>query len=664
MIRRSLASKTLALVAVGLLSVGLLPASATPGDSDAGARLFVVAFDGRIGDADRVRLATTGAAIIDYEPDDSYIVWATPTQAARAARLRGVASVATLPRARKLDDALRASLPELVEASLYGPALEESLPRLSSLGRIGRVYPTRGNGTVAVSLVLHRDALDDLLRVPAVMYVSRGARGALVEDEMSAQVAADNIDEENRPIPGYAEWLDKMKLGGKGVTIAVVDTGIDELHPDLEGRVEAIDYSPFGEPVDTLGHGTHVAGIAGGLPKFSLGDLSGFLYGQGIAPQAKFLDQNAIALTPQFPPPGGFATLTTDAWSVGARMWNASWHTGEGSRAGYLESVRAMDELSRDAVPDKKGREEFLFVFSAGNAGAAGPTVPKEAKNLISVGATNSGRGFTTPLTSDIDEVASFSSRGPTKDGRIFPVVSAPGANVISARTLTGALAATCVDPVVMLALYCSFSGTSMAAPHVTGSAALIHQWWKKPGRGVPSPAMVKALLVNSATDIGERDIPNNDEGWGRINLDALFSKSPARYVDQAVVFSGPRRSKSYTVRVDNPRRPLRVTLTWSDAPAAVGAEKVLVNDLDLVVEHIESGRIVKTWRGNFFKGGRSMAGGKADRLNNVENVFLLDPDPGTYRITITARNVPGDGIPENSDKTDQDFALVIRGGF
>ena len=120
--------------------------------------------------------------------------------------------------------------------------------------------------------------------------------------------------------------------------------------------------------------------------------------------------------------------------------------------------------------------------------------------------------------------------------------------------------------------------------------------------------------------------------------------------------------AERYVVSVPANSGPLKVTTAWADAPAAVGAKKVLVNDLDLVVEQLDSsGGVVKTWRGNVFRKGRSRTGGKPDRLNNLENVFLDDPASGRYRITIVARNLPGDGIPENADETDQDFALVAR---
>ena len=376
------------------------------------------------------------------------------------------------------------------------------------------------------------------------------------------------------------------------------------------------------------------------------------------------LDINSVGFTGAFPP-SSFEEYTSASWAWGSRMWNASWTTGGGAKAGYTARARQMDELSRDAVFATPGMEEFLLVFSAGNSGTAGLTEPKEAKNIISVGATASGRGLRWPLTTNVDTVASFSSRGPAKDGRILPTISAPGENVISARApvAAGLVLGACV-PDTFSPLHAPCSGTSMASPHVAGAAALIHQWWKREtGGSLPSPAMVKALLVNGATDIGTKNIPNRDEGWGRVNVANVVGGMPELQEDQGIVFGGPGEERSYLVEVPEGEGPFRTTVAWSDAPGAPGASPALVNDLDLVVERLDAeGQVVQTWLGNRFAGGQSVMGGARDVLNNLENVYLNVPAPGAYRVTIRAVNVPGDGIPGNEDPTDQDFALVLRG--
>ncbi len=394
-------------------------------------------------------------------------------------------------------------------------------------------------------------------------------------------------------------------------------------------------------------------------------DHEGFLLGLGVAPKVRFVDQSII--------PGGrfvggappsFERYSADAVRAGAVGWNASWNTGS-ANSGYVARARSLDLVTRDADFDAEGGEPFTMVFSAGNSGPSARTItqPKEAKNIITVGSTHSQR-VVPASASGADTVSSFSSRGPTRDGRIAPTVAAPGQDVVSSTS--SSTGGSCTFPTsaggavpfaVGAARYSTCSGTSMAAPHVTGSVALIAQWWgREQGGATPSPAMNKALLVNSASDMGPADIPNRNEGWGRVNLKALFDPATSRiYSDQAVVFD--EVGQEHTVRVVpvDPARPMKVTLVWSDAPAAPNVSPALVNDLDLSVESETHGRYL----GNVFAGGISTLGGSEDRLEVVENVFLRNPS-GPYTVTVTAANLPGDGVPFTGDATDQDFALVI----
>jgi hypothetical protein len=313
-----------------------------------------------------------------------------------------------------------------------------------------------------------------------------------------------------------------------------------------------------------------------------------------------------------------------------------------------------LDALTRDADTGTAGQQDFTFVFSAGNSGPGNGTSritsPKEAKNIITVGSSRGHRA------GSINDISSFSSRGPAVDGRIEPTVSAPGESIVSARATTGAL---CGESPATdgFGLYSFCSGTSMASPQVAGSVALIHDWWRERNDGAdPSPAMDKALLVNSATDMKVRDIPNRHEGWGRVNLKALFDPTDSKILaDQSVVLSELDASHDLQITTADPSKPLRVTVVWSDAPGEPGAEPALVNDLDLSVTAADG----TTYLGNFFVAGRSVADGEADRLNNVENVYL-DAPSGSYSVSISAFGLPGDGVPGMGDQTDQDFALVI----
>jgi hypothetical protein len=135
-------------------------------------------------------------------------------------------------------------------------------------------------------------------------------------------------------------------------------------------------------------------------------------------------------------------------------------------------------------------------------------------------------------------------------------------------------------------------------------------------------------------------------------------------HVDESDVLDGPGERRTFRVKPVDPSKPLRVSLAWTDAPAApVGGERepdttdpaALVNDLDLAVR--DGGTV---WHGNTFKDGVSQPGGHPDRRNNVENVFLRQAGNGTYEVTVNPYALPGDGVPQRGDTTDQDYALVI----
>jgi hypothetical protein len=203
--------------------------------------------------------------------------------------------------------------------------------------------------------------------------------------------------------------------------------------------------------------------------------------------------------------------------------------------------------------------------------------------------------------------------------------------------------------------LYAYCDGTSMAAPHISGSVALVTEWWRSFNGGAnPSPAMAKALLLNGTVEMGTADRPNFNEGWGRAHLtNVVNNDTDMVYKEQQLVFNNTGENQIFWVGVPDPTKPLRVTLVWTDAPGAVGANPALVNNLDLTVD--TNGN---TYRGNVFSAGWSTTGGTADIKNNVENVFVQSPG-GDAVITINATAIVGDGVYYSGDTTDQNFALV-----
>lgn len=516
------------------------------------------------------------------------------------------------------------------------------------------------------------DDLPALAQLPGVRWLEYAAPRPGLDGERETQIVAENLNGSagalQAPVPGYRDWLNRVELSGAGIVISICDTGVSrnatnnaDGHVDLRGRQTAfIDYSGGFSTHDTVGHGTHVAGIAVGnaaTEKREGPPPDDFLRGQGMAPNASFVNQNA--LTGPWPP-ANFGTLTQDAVSNDAIVMNNSWWDGGPAGSGYTENSRRFDQLVRDPNLDSEEVERLIIVFSAGNAGPSPSTItpPKEAKNPITVG--NSLTFRPGGAVDDIRGIARTSSRGPARDGRLLPTVVAPGTDVSSAAAAT-------VDDYVLM------SGTSMAAPHVSGTCALLIEWWRKSHAGTtPSTAMLKALLINGAEDLaggpdgngGVLDhIPNNNQGWGRVSVENIIleapdsDRGPKILSDQEHPLTAVGQEHIVRVRAFDETRPLRITLTWSDAPGSANASPALMNDLDLEV--VAVGPDDRTFKGNVFTGGFSATGGTFDTVNNVECVYIRDPR-GPYEIHVIASSLRANARPPFDNTGWQDFALVI----
>lgn len=524
--------------------------------------------------------------------------------------------------------------------------------------------------------------LAEIARKSNVVWIEPWTAPVLHDERQNLIVSGQYTGNQLNP-PGYLAWLTVKGLATTpDFIVDIADTGMDTgnldpqvLHKDFlnPAGLARVAYARYvglpgveGTSNDTLGHGTLNAAIAGGYnitSGFPYKDDNGYSLGLGVHPFMKIGISRIFAPDYTNPP---VLTLVDMMYRDGARISSNSWGAYDNS---YTTDSQAYDSMVRDARRGEAGNQEMTIIFSSGNKGAGGNlTIPGNAKNTIMVGASENLRPGLDGCRVDVDggddinSIIDFSSSGPSADGRIKPDIIAPGTHIQGARSqdrffTAGGVCGPGNYPTGQT-LYTWSSGTSHAAPAVSGAAALVRQFFQQSVGHPPSPAMTKAFLTNSTTYMtgfrANDNLPGNSQGWGLLNIGRSLDNAPRMLVDQDQVLANTGQVVTVTGRVVDPTKPFRVTLAWTDAPGPTSANPV-VNNLDLQV--VIGG---KTYLGNRFSGSVSVEGGTADNLNNIEGVWAPAGASGDFTVRIVAANIAGDGVPGNSDTTDQDFALVI----
>jgi subtilisin family serine protease len=498
----------------------------------------------------------------------------------------------------------------------------------------------------------------------------------------------------------------------------------DDTHPAFTGRVKKL--YPIGRPNqmdDPNGHGTHVSGsvLGDGVSANPLTSIladgstaSGSKGGkiQGTAPQANLVLQSLMTagnnLNPGLAVPNDLKDLFDKPYLIDhARVHTNSWGTPwQGHQLDYDASSNEIDKYVWQ-------HSDLVICFSAGNDGSdqvldtLGRPVGGEvadgvvdlgsvgqfaaAKNCIAVGASESERGEMNvlwgkwwprdfpkaPIAGDQvannrEGMAGFSSRGPTNSSqtkdqqRVKPDLVAPGTFILSARSR---IAESDGWGTTSDKLWFWEGGTSMATPLVAGCAAVVRESLVKNGTPAPSAALVKALLINGADELrGQYAVsdagksPNNNSGWGRVNLEQStinphwhphdprpHGESNIGYAEGAPLQQGAQHTYPIRRRFgwnhsfdgsghgwDDHRdrgdhgwggstdwdSTFKVTLVWSDP-----AGEVLQNDLDLIVIASD---------GSERHGNMGTSTG-FDRVNNVEQVVWTNFPRGDVTVIVKA---------------------------
>jgi hypothetical protein len=665
---------------------------ATRGGS--GSDYYLVQFHGPIRPQWRDLITDHGGEILDYVPDFAFIVRLAAGRSAGLAARQEVRWVGSFLPAYRLSA-------ELIPAALR--ASQESTYEILARGFVGEPVEGLAKALEDAGIeILERH--DDSGGGPLFkMRVSEATLMALAEMrgiawvEQALPLALGNAVARGNDLVGKDLIEQSLGLYGQGQIVTVVDTGLSTgdagtMHQDFAGRLAGWGTGPGANCsgwADNDAHGTHVAGSVLGSGVRSGANVAANQYSgthAGIAPLARLIvwagcnDLTGIPTT----------SIYSDMWSLvynvdpQSRVANNSWGQIDPQTFGTYNIVaRETDRFIRD-FPD------FVGVFITQNSGRDNDldgvadmgtvTPPGTAKNVISVGASEnlrSGGGFNPggacadwdacfpglftaePIKSDrlsnhADGMAAFSGRGPTFSNRLKPDIVAPGTNIISARNESNGIGWGVEDD-----FHIYMGGTSMAAPLVSGGAAVVREFFQTTFGHDPSAALVKATLINSARDMspgqygtgGQQDVwrrPDVNQGWGRMDLPAtlIFNgvRRPAYF--EVVTGLGTGQFAEQQITLATGGNELRVTLVWTDVHGLEATHGALVNDLDLEVVDPN---------GTTHFGFAGMVGQQVDRFNNFEEVRLESAPAGNYTLRVIGFNVP---------EGPQSFAVVLTGAL
>jgi hypothetical protein len=671
------------------------PSVAAAVPADASSRLVLAQFTTPPTDALRQALAAAGVHPLLYIPDNGLVLRLSDAGHVALRKLPSLRWYGVFEPAYKLaadlDSQLKAPANPMLDLRLLVAAD-------ANLAGFGRGLLALGGQVLGQSAGVNGVALR--VRVPA------GALGQIMrrDDVLWAEPfrAPRALNDQARDILGVTSARQQLSwLDGSGQIVAVADTGLDvqssvqgNANPDFPASRIAAAFSPWevgsSDPQcphtsasaiwsDRNGHGTHVSGTVLGAGARSPSGLSF----AGMAPGAKLVVQSMSTGGDVFDCfPTDVQALLAQAYGAGARVHNASW--GDDTTLGdYTQFASDVDSFLWQ-------HKDYLLVFAAGNRGAdASPrdgvidpdsiSQPATAKDIVTVGASENNRPPTTlntclsglprnmcwssyvasapPISGDFisdnpNGMAAFSSRGPTTDGRIKPEIVAPGTNIVSAASQDPS--AFYSYPYPGSSFYAYDNGTSMAAPMISGMAALVRQWLAKTRQvAAPSAALVKALLLNGAANMSPgqygtgstREIPaawpNSVEGWGRAALpDTIgLNGSQVWLADSSAGLATPGAAINYSLLV-GAGQPLRLTLAWTDYPGNPQSSKALVNDLDLEVQ-TPDGALVRGNATAALGGGCRDSQTGADRCDNAESVVIAAPAAGLYTVRVRAAKLP-----------------------
>lgn len=441
-------------------------------------------------------------------------------------------------------------------------------------------------------LVVANDRIRELAAHPAVMYVQLAEPPPVAEGWTGRSSLRLNLAGAG-PGAGY---------DGSNIGIAIADDG-SVSHLDFKGRLTDFTDMPGGN------HGDMTAGLAVGA-----GNLDPL--GMGMAPGAHLY----LYSIQNYPHIGG---AVQNLLQRHAPITSTSY--GEGCGGVYTQTTQFIDRQVNQ-------NPALLHFFSAGNNGKVSCgtygniTAPDGTRYGNITGGRKAGKNVMTIGNVFYDDrLLSSSSRGPTLDGRIKPDLVAHGQGNLTTDANNG---------------YRPGGGTSAAAPTAAGAAALLYEAYRERHNDLPSSALIKAAMLNTAEDLGTPG-PDYQHGWGRVHAGRALDILENDQFVTATITNGAKRA--HNISVPPGVAEVRVMVYWHDSDGLPFAGKALVNDLDMTLE-TPFGQNYQPWvlsttlhRDSLSK----PAYRGADHVNNVEQITIANPAPGNYNVTVDGHLVP-----------------------
>jgi hypothetical protein len=421
-----------------------------------------------------------------------------------------------------------------------------------------------------------------------------------------------------------AFWSGKT---GSGVTLGVRDNGVFAGHPDLTGVTASSNDSDDS-------HGTHVTGIIIGR---GLTDIEGSYDAKGVAYNGSVLfrsyHDNSYS--------ADFSTFNSN----GVQISNHSYGLGNYNYSSTTEDY--------DAYCDN---DDMVIIKSSGNNGT-NPTNPGTGKNVVTVGAIT----YVTAGGETLGELAGYSNEGPTfEDGRLKPELVAPGGGdgdytygVVACNDNPNGTSTSWEWP--SNDNYDRKSGTSMAAPHVTGVCGLIKEWSASIGS-----ELLKALLINTTIPIKENSssslgaYANTEVGYGLVNgfsITSYYSGEAQRLLyatgwireDDATLYD------DWTATVPSGAKKLIVTMAYNDQEGEASSSDALNDDMDLI--------LISPGGSTYYA--YAYLPSNVDTESPLEKIVITDPRSGDWTVRVRFYSSPGFGNP--LIYAEQEYGLVAH---